>query len=118
VLQLAYKDGLALMLIVLAMLLIARRRYWYAVVAILALSMTRQVTPPLAIVIAAHAWTRLRSRQDSPIRRREVTAMTAVFVTSIAGLFIWSTVVRLWLGRSDADSGRGSLASIERTRFG
>jgi hypothetical protein len=44
--------------------------------------------------------------------------MTAVFVTSIAGLFIWSTVVRLWLGRSDADSGRGSLASIGRTGFG
>jgi len=118
VLQLAYKDGFALMLIVLAMLLIARRRYWYAVVAILALSMTRQVTPPLAIVIAAHAWTRFRGRQDSPIRRSEVAAMTAVFVTSIAGLFIWSTVVRLWLGRSDADSGRGSLASIGRTRFG
>jgi len=118
VLQLAYKDGFALMLIVLAMLLIARRRYWYAVVAILALSMTRQVTPPLAVVIAAHAWMRFANRQESPIRRSEVTAMAVVFATSIAGLFTWSTVVRLWLGRSDADSGRGSLASIGRTGYG
>jgi len=118
VLQLAYKDGLALMLIVLAMLLITRRRYWLAVVAILALSLTRQVTPPLAIVLAAHAWTRFRNRQDSPIGRGEVTAMSVVFLTSIAGLFTWSTIVRFWLGHSDADSGRGSPASIERTGFG
>ena len=118
VLQLAYKDGLALMLIVLAMLLIARRRYWFAVVAIVALSLTRQVTPPLAIVIAAHAWTRFRTRQGSPMRRPEVIAMTAVFITSIAGLFAWSTIVRLWLGRADADVGRGSVASIGRTGFG
>jgi hypothetical protein len=118
VLQLAYKDGFALMLIVLAMLLIARRRYWYAVVAILALSLTRQVTPPLAVVIAAHAWARFGNRQESPIRRGEVTAMAVAFATSIAGLFTWSTFVRLWLGRSDADSGRGSPASIGRTGFG
>jgi len=118
VLQLAYKDGLALMFIVLAMLLISRRRYWLAVVAILALSMTRQVTPPLAIVLAAHAWMRFRNRQDSPIGRGEVGAMAAVFVTSIAGVFTWSNIVRLWLGHSDADSGRGSIASIERTGFG
>jgi len=89
VLQLAYKDGLALMFIVLAMLLISRRRYWLAVLAILALSLTRQVTPPLAVVIAAHAWTRFRNRQDPPIGRAEVIAMAAVFVTSLAGLFAW-----------------------------
>ena len=118
VLQLAYKDGMALMLIVLTMLLISRRRYWYAVAAILALSMTRQVTPPLAVVLAAHAWARFRSRQDSPIRRTEVTAMAAVFVTSLAGLFIWSTVVRLWLGDSNSDGSRGSLASVGRSRLG
>lgn len=118
VLQLAYKDGLALMLVVLAMLLIVRRRYWLAVVAILALSMTRQVTPPLAIVLAAHAWTRFRNRQESPIRRGDVTSMAAVFATSIAALFAWSTIVRLWLGKSNADSSRGSVASIGRTGLG
>jgi len=118
VLQLAYKDGLALMLVVLAMLLIARRRYWLAVVAILALSMTRQVTPPLAIVLAAHAWTRLRNRQDSPISRGEVASMAAVFATSIAALFAWSTIVRLWLGNSNADSSRGSLSYIGRSGLG
>ena len=118
VLQLAYKDGLALMFIVLAMLLISRRRYWFAVVAILALSLTRQVTPPLAIVLAAHAWTRFHNRQDSPIGRGEVTAMATIFVTSIAGLFAWSTSVRLWLGGTDANASRGSVASIGRTGFG
>ena len=118
VLQLAYKDGLALMLIVLAMLLISRRRYWLAVIAILALSLTRQVTPPLAIVLAAHAWMRFRNRQDSPIGRGDVTSMAAVFVTSIVGLFTWSTIVRLWLGDSTANSSRGSIASIKGTRFG
>ena len=38
--------------------------------------------------------------------------MTAVFVTSIAGLFAWSTIVRLWLGQAVADTGRGSVASV------
>ena len=118
VLQLAYKDGLALMLIVLAMLLITRRRYWFAVVAILALSLTRQVTPPLAIVLAAHAWDRFRNRQASPISRGETTAMAAVAATSIAGLFAWSTIVRLWLGNSDADNSRGSVASIKGNGLG
>jgi hypothetical protein len=118
VLQLAYKDGLALMLIVLSMLLMARRRYGAALLVVLVLSLSRQVTPPLAIVIAAHAWMRFRNRQESPIGRGEVTAMAAVSVASIAGLFTWSTLVRLWLGHSDADSGRGSAASIGRTGFG
>ena len=44
--------------------------------------------------------------------------MGAVFGTSIAGLFIWSSIVRLWLGDSNADSSRGSLAWVGRTRFG
>ena len=118
VLQLAYKDGLALMFIVLAMLLISRRRYWLAVVAILALSLTRQVTPPLAIVLAAHAWTRFRNRPNTPIGRGEITAMAAVVIASIAGLFTWSTIVRLWLGHSAADSSRGSLVYIKQTGFG
>jgi hypothetical protein len=118
VLQLAYSDGLALMLIVLTMLLIARRRYWFAVVAILALMMTRLVTPPLAVVLAAHAWTRFRNRQDSPIGRGELAAMVAVFVTSIAGLFAWSTILRLWLGDIDAESGRGSVISMQRAGLG
>ena len=118
VLQLAYKDGLALMLILLAMLLITRRRYWLAVVAILALSMTRQVTPPLAIVLAAHAWTRFRNRRDSPIGRCDGAAMAAVFITSITALFAWSTIVRLWLGGTNADGSRGSVASIGRAGFG
>lgn len=117
VLQLAYSDGLALMLIVLAMLLIARRRYWLALLAVLALSMTRHVTPPLAVVLAAHALTRFRNRQDSPIGRGEITAMTAVFVASIAGLFAWSTMVRLWLGTTSAESGRGAVASIGQAGF-
>ena len=118
VMQIAYKDGLALMLVVLAMLLIARRRYWLAVAAILALSLTRQVTPPLAIVLAAHVWTRFHNREDSPIRRGDVISMAVVFVTSIAGLFTWSAIVRFWLGAVAADSGRGSLASIKGGSFG
>jgi hypothetical protein len=43
--------------------------------------------------------------------------MTAVFVTSIAGLFAWATIVRLWLwlGHADADSGqRARVAGLAR----
>ena len=118
VLQLAYADGLALMLIVLTILLIARRRYWFAVVAILALTMTRYVTPPLAVVLAAHAWTRFRNRQDAPISRGDVVAMTAVFATATAGLFAWSTILRVWLGDTGAESGHDSVTSIQRAGLG
>ena len=44
--------------------------------------------------------------------------MAAVLITSIAGLFAWSTIVRLWLGNSTANSSRGSVASIKGTGFG
>jgi hypothetical protein len=46
--------------------------------------------------------------------------MTAVFVTSIAGLFAWATIIRLWLwlGHADADSGLGSPASLGHISLG
>ena len=44
--------------------------------------------------------------------------MATVFVTALAGVFAWSTIVRLWLGSSDADNSRGSPASVGRTGFG
>jgi len=38
--------------------------------------------------------------------------------TSIAALFAWSTIVRLWLSDADANSARGSFAYIGRSRLG
>jgi hypothetical protein len=67
VLQFAYTESLALFFLSAALVLIQRRHYGFAVIAISALALTRLMTPPLAVVIAAHAWSRYQRRSETPI---------------------------------------------------
>ncbi|WP_448631509.1 hypothetical protein [Cellulomonas soli] len=60
VLQVAYTEALALLLIALALLLLVSRRYGWLVVVLLALGFTRAVALPMAAVIAVHAAARWR----------------------------------------------------------
>lgn len=98
VMQVAYKESLVLFLLLLWFWWVQRRRYWWAVVAVLALAFAKQLTPPMALVIAAHAWHRWRHRSSEPIKRREWLGMVAILTASAAGLFAWDTLVRIWLG--------------------
>lgn len=93
-LQAAYSESLALLLLGAALLALTTRRYGWAFVAIVLLAFTRIVTPPLAIVVVIHALARLRARREDPLSRREVVALGALAATSLAGALMWSSVAR------------------------
>ena len=112
-LQVAYSESLALALLCAVLLLVHRRRYWWAVVAVAALSLTRVITAPLAVVVAAHAWSRLRAADGSRPRRGEWLGMGVLALTSFAGAFLWAFIVGLAIGdQTGATSRPGMLSKL------
>ena len=118
--QAAYSESLALLLVCTVLLLIARRRYGWAVVAVLLLSLTRLVTPPLAVVVIVHAFVRYRGRAKDPIRRGEVAGMMVLAVVSAASVSLWSTITNaITSGVKATGADRGSVSNaVVAGRFG
>ena len=119
-LQAAYSESLSLLLVCTVLLLIAQRRYGWAVLAVLLLSVTRQVTPPLAVVVVVHAFLRYRGRAQDPIRRTEAVAMAALAVVSAASVSLWPTVTSvITSGVKATGADRGNVSSaLVLGRFG
>lgn len=119
VLQLAYSESLGLAFLSAALLLIQRRRYGFALIAITALALTRLITPPLAVVIVAHSWSRYRRRAEAPIRWTEIAGMLGVGLMSFGGLTLWSLIATGWLSASDnTDASRGSVSGLAGETMG
>ena len=118
--QAAYSESIALLLVCTALLLIARRRYGWAVVAVLLLSLTRLVTSPLAVVVVVHAFVRYRNRAKDPIRGAEIVAMAALAVVSAASVSLWSTITNaITSGVKATGANRGSVSNaVAAGRFG
>jgi hypothetical protein len=118
-LQLAYSESLALAFLSAALLLIQRRRYGFAMIAVTALALTRLITPPLAVVIVAHSWSRYRRRAEAPVRRTEILGMLGVGLLSLGGLSLWSFIATSWLSASEGtDANRGSVSGLAGMSFG
>lgn len=100
VLQAAYAEALALLLVVLALWLTARHRYLLAAAAVFALGFTRPVALPFAIVVAWHAWRRYRS--DDPPTAAQWRQIGALGLASIAGGFAWPAITGFAAGQWDA----------------
>ncbi len=118
--QAAYSESLSLLLVCAVLLLLARRRYGWAVVAVVLLSLTRLVTPPLAIVVLVHAILRYRGREEDPFRRGEVVAVTVLGLVSAASVSLWSTITSaITSGVRDSGANRGSVSNaVVVGRFG
>jgi len=118
--QAAYSESIALLLVCTALLLIARRRYGWAVMAVLLLSLTRLVTPPLAVVVGVHAFVRYRNRAKDPIRRGEIVGMAVLAVVSAASVSLWSTITNaITSGVKATGANRGSVSNaVAAGRFG
>ena len=118
--QAAYSESISLLLACTALLLIARRHYGWAVLVVVLLSLTRLVTPPLAIVVLVHAVLRYRGRAQDPIRRGEVVGMTVLGLVSAASVSLWSTITSLITsGARDTGANRGSVSNaVIVGRFG
>ena len=118
--QAAYSENIALLLVCTTLLLIARRRYGWAVLAVLLLSLTRLVTPPLAVVVVVHAFVRYRNRAKDPIRRGEIVGMAVLAVVSAASVSLWSTITNaITSGVKATGANRGSVSNaVAAGRFG
>ncbi|MHB1473765.1 MAG: hypothetical protein ACYCV4_09070 [Dermatophilaceae bacterium] len=118
--QAAYSESISLLLVCTVLLLVARRHYGWAVAAVLLLSLTRLVTPPLAVVVVVHAFVRYRGRAKDPIRRGEVVGMTVLAVVSAASVSLWSTITNaITSGVKATGADRGSVSNaVVAGRFG
>ena len=118
--QAAYSESISLLLVCATLLLLTRRRYGWAVLAVLLLSLTRLVTPPLAVVVLVHAVVRFRRRDQDPIRRGEVIGMTVLALVSAASVSLWSTITSaITSGSQHTGANRGSVSNaVIVGRFG
>ena len=118
--QAAYAESISLLLVCTVLLLIARRHYAWAVPVVILLSLTRPVTPPLAVVVLVHALLRYRGRARDPIRRGEVVWMAVLAVVSSASVSLWSTITSVVTnGAKATGANRGSVSNaVVVGRFG
>ena len=84
------------------------------------LSLTRLVTPPLAVVVLVHAVVRYRNRAKDPIRRAEWVGMALLAVVASASISLWSTIANaITNGVKATGADRGSVSNaVGVGRFG
>lgn len=112
VLQTAYTESLALLLVCGALLLLAQRRYLTAVPVVLLLGLTRAVALPLALVVLYHAAVRLRASARAEregtvgdgvtLTVRDVTRISVLLVACVVAGVAWQIVAAVVTGRRDA----------------
>nr|WP_297426071.1 hypothetical protein [uncultured Actinotalea sp.] len=103
VLQAAYTESLALLLVAAVLLALLRRRYGLVLVLAPLLGLTRAVALPMALVVLAHGVDRLRrARSGEPFAATDRgMVLAAGAVTTLSGL-LWPAVVGLATGEPDA----------------
>ena len=102
-LQFAYSEALGLALLLGIFLALPGRRYGLAIVLTLLLSLTRLVTPPLAIIGLVQFGVLWRNRRREPIKLRDLAGLLGLAVASIIGIWLWSALAAIW-----APSGNGA----------
>ncbi|MFC7595429.1 hypothetical protein ACFQU3_08955 [Terrabacter sp. GCM10028922] len=98
-LQIGYSESLALLFLMAALNLLVDRRYAWAAVAVLALSMTRLVTLPLLLAVVTHAW--LRYRREGAFwreRPKEAIGIALVGLATVFGVFSWMLLASVFIG--------------------
>lgn len=100
VLSFAYSEGLALLLVACALLLINRRYYVWAAIPVVILGFTRAVALPIVAVLVWQTIVRWRSG-DTPSRLQWVK-LTGLTVVGLLSAFAWPTVAGWITGNSSA----------------
>src|SRR5664280_1346974 len=119
-LQAAYSESISLLLVCPVLLRVARRHYAWAVPVVVLLSLTRLVTPPLAVVVIVHAVLRFRNRAQDPIRRTEAVWMAVLAVVCASSVTLWSSITSaLTSGVKVTGANRGNVTNaVAVGRFG
>jgi hypothetical protein len=102
VLQVAYSESLALLLLALALCWLVERRYLLSGVAVLALSLSRPVVAPFAVVVLAHLVLRWRRRGQEPFPVPERVQVVGLGLVAAASTLLWPAVVGASTGVPDA----------------
>jgi len=100
--QAAYTESLALFLVMAALASLISRRYGLFLMAALALSLTRPIVLPVAVVAAVHWYSRWRRRETEPFHPTERFRLGIVTVGAGASFLIWPIVAAVATGRADA----------------
>lgn len=94
VLQVAYTESLALLLVASALLLLVRRRYGWTAVVVLALGFTRAVALPMAAVVVVHLavrWWRTRRGEDD-LRAGGLAGLVGLAAFAGVSGFAWPAI--------------------------
>ena len=117
ILQAAYSESFALLMVCCALLMIRLRRYGWAMVATVLLALTRLITPGLTIVVAVHAVHRLRRRREDPLSTPESAWLVALGLVSVGDVWLWSSFVTILYG-SGTDASTRAQGIAERLSLG
>jgi hypothetical protein len=98
VMQLAYTESLALLLVCSALLLLRRRSYLLTGVAILLLSVTRPIALAFLPVVLAHGIQLRQSRVGTPSSKSDRRGIWGLAATTIVGCILWPAVVAVATG--------------------
>ncbi|MBT0992789.1 hypothetical protein KIN34_00595 [Cellulomonas sp. DKR-3] len=94
VLQVAYTEALALLLVAAALLLLVRRQYLATAGVLVLLGFTRAVALPMAVVVGVHVLARWRAarRGDDELGPRDWAAMLGLGGVAVASGFVWPAI--------------------------
>lgn len=98
----SYTESTALLMVVVVLMLLRARRYWWVAVALVVLSLTRNVVIAMVPVIIAHAVVRWRTGDEGerPVRLRWGLVALAGFAGALT--FLWPTIVSIGTDTPDA----------------
>jgi len=102
VLQVGYSESLALLLLALALCWLVERHCLLSGLAVLALSLSRPVVAPFAVVVLAHLVLRWRARAADPFPVRQRVQVVGLGVLAAASTLLWPAVVGWSTGVPDA----------------
>jgi hypothetical protein len=100
--QAAYTESLALFLVLAALIALRSRRYGAFLTVALALSLTRPIVLPLAVVAVIHWYGRWRAREEDPFPRIEQVRAACATLMTAASFLVWPLVAAIVTGRRDA----------------
>ena len=92
VLQVAYTEALAALLLATSLLLVVQRRYAWAAPVVLLLGLTRAVAAPLVLVVLWHGVRRWRRRHHDPVAPTERWGWAGLLVATAASAVLWPAI--------------------------
>jgi len=103
VMQVAYTESLAVLLVATSLLLVVERRYAWAALAVLALGFTRAVALPMAAVVVVHALVRWRQsrRGEDRLTARDLVGLGGLGVTAAVSGVAWPLICGWATGEPD-----------------